>query len=95
MITHSDVGGGYPGEGNINADPEFVDPDGPDDIGGTADDDLRLTIFSPCLNAGDPSFVPEPGDTDLAGAPRRQCGRVDMGVYESALPCTFCDDVAD
>ena len=35
--------GGFEGTGNIDADPLFADPDGPDNIAGTADDDYHLT----------------------------------------------------
>ncbi|MHC4695892.1 MAG: right-handed parallel beta-helix repeat-containing protein [Planctomycetota bacterium] len=58
-VTYSDVQGGWPGDGNIDADPLFVDPDGPDDFPGTEDDDLRLGIGSPCTDAGDNTAVPQ------------------------------------
>ena len=68
--TDSDVQGGLPGAGNIDADPQFFDADGPDDILGTLDDDLRLyTTFrhpSPAIDQGDNSALP--ADTyDLDG----------------------------
>ena len=44
-VKYSDVQGGYIGEGNINKDPLFIDPD----IG-----DYRLDICSPAIDAGDP-----------------------------------------
>jgi hypothetical protein len=55
--------GVYPGIGNINADPLFVDPDGADDDPSTTEDnDYRLSVSlnpavpsSPCLDAGDNS----------------------------------------
>jgi len=46
------------GEGNIRANPDFVDPDGPDRVAGTKDDNLRLSADSPCIDAGDNSAVP-------------------------------------
>ncbi len=61
----------------------FVDADGPDDIPGTEDDDLRLLPNSPAMNRGDPGFTPDLGETDLDGNPRLQGCRVDMGAYES------------
>jgi len=70
---------------NTGDDPMFVDPDGPDDVLGTADDDLRLQPDSPAINAGDPEFVSEVGETDPDGHPRVLCGRVDMGAYEFRL----------
>ena len=71
------------GIGNIADDPMFVDADGPDDIPGTVDDDLRLMQGSPCINTGDLAFVAQPGTIDLGGNPRLQGCRVDMGAYES------------
>ena len=44
-VKYSDVRGGYIGEGNINKDPLFVDPD----IG-----DYSLEYCSPAIDAGDP-----------------------------------------
>jgi hypothetical protein len=75
--------GALGGVGNIGDDPLFVDPEGPDGIPGTEDDDLRLTPSSPGVNTGDPAFILEPGETDLAGQPRLQGCRVDMGAYET------------
>lgn len=84
-ITYSDVEGGWTGSGsnNIDADPLFVDPDGPDNTIGTEDDDLRLLPGSPAIDAGDNTAVPSDtadldgdGDTseqtpfDLDGNPR-------------------------
>ena len=42
----------------------------------------RLQPDSPCINAGDPDYIPEPDETDLDGNPRVIGGRVDMGAYE-------------
>ena len=81
-ITYSDVYGGWPGQGNIDAAPCFVDPDGDDDILGTEDDNLRLLPDSPCIDAGDPNYVTEPNETDLDGKPRVIGGRIEMGAYE-------------
>jgi hypothetical protein len=72
-VTYSDVQGGFPGEGNINADPCFADP-----VGG----DYHLFIDSSCVNAGDPAYSPAPGETDIDGEPRVMGGRVDIGADE-------------
>ena len=83
-ITYSDVQGGWPGEGNINADPLFIGPNGRDGIGGTADDEdynVHLQGFSPCINAGDPAGNYS-GQVDVDGQPRVAYGRVDMGADE-------------
>ncbi len=65
-VSYSDVQGGYSGQGNVNADPLFVDADGPDGAPGTLDDDLRLLATSPCIDAADNTAVP-PDETDLDG----------------------------
>ena len=70
------------GEGNIDTDPLFADPDGPDNIPDTEYDDLRLSPISPCVDAGDPDYIPEPNETDLVGNPRIVSGRIDMGAHE-------------
>lgn len=68
----------------IDADPLFVDPDGPDDDPSTwEDNDYRLGAGSPCIDAGDNAAVPpdlfdldddgnvtEPAPFDLDGQPR-------------------------
>jgi predicted outer membrane repeat protein len=90
VISYSLVQGGYPGPGNLDADPQFADADGPDDVVGTPDDDLHLTCSSPALDGGDNSAVPAGVTTDLDGNPRfRGLGEpvvdkppVDMGPYE-------------
>ena len=46
------------GTGNIGNDPLFVDPEGPDGIPGTEDDDLHLLSGSPCIDAGNNWGVP-------------------------------------
>jgi predicted outer membrane repeat protein len=77
--------------GNIDADPRFIkqgywDPNGTpadanDDI--WINGDYHLMPASPCINAGDPNYVPEPNETDLDGNPRIKDGRIDMGAYET------------
>ncbi len=66
-VTYSDVEGGYPGTGNLDADPLFV--------GG---EDFRILESSPCVDAGTDSGVYD--DMDLN--PRPQGGGFDMGAYE-------------
>jgi predicted outer membrane repeat protein len=70
------------GTGNIGSNPLFVDADGPDNIVGTLDDDLRLQAVSPCVNAGSNSAVPVDVTTDSDGKPRISNGIVDVGAYE-------------
>ena len=99
LVAYSDVQGGFAGIGNINADPLFVDADGPDNIPGTDDDDLHLPPGSPCIDAADNTAVPAGITTDLDGEPRfvddldtPDTGNgaapiVDMGAYELQPPC--------
>jgi hypothetical protein len=106
-VTYSCVCAGYVGEGNIDADPLFVDPDGEDDIFGTEDDDLRLGTGSPCIDAADNTAVPYDVTTDLDGNDRfvddpdtvdtgfGDPPIVDMGAYEyqvETCPADFDDD---
>jgi hypothetical protein len=84
IVTYSDIAGGYPGTGNINADPLFIGPNGLDGIPDTADDEednVHLKGYSPCINTGDPSGDYS-GQVDLDRQPRVAYGRVDMGVDE-------------
>ncbi|MCH8824301.1 MAG: hypothetical protein IH984_12450 [Planctomycetes bacterium] len=98
VVRFSNVSGGFVGEGNVDADPMFVDADGPDDIPGTDDDNLRLLPGSPCTDAADNTAVPGGITQDLDGNPRfvddpdtidtgfGDPPIVDMGAYEFQLP---------
>jgi len=68
-VGYSDVQGGWPGTGNIEANPLFVDPDGPDDDPNTwEDNDHHLSTGSPCIDAGCNWSVPSDGaDLDNDG----------------------------
>jgi predicted outer membrane repeat protein len=89
-VAYSDVQGGWPGVGNRDVDPRFVDPghwdeketpeEPADDI--WFDGDYRLAWDSPCVDAGDPLEVPGAAEKDFAGRPRRSGVAVDMGAYE-------------
>lgn len=82
LVTYCDVQGGWSGTGNIDADPLFRDPDGPDDDPNTvSDNDYHLAFDSPCLDVGDNSVVVA-GSLDLDGHPRIARFVVDMGAYE-------------
>ncbi|MCP4591869.1 MAG: hypothetical protein GY842_14125 [bacterium] len=74
LVTYSDVQGGYAGLGNIDEDPQFID---------SASADYHLKRSSPCVNAGDPTFTPEAGETDIDGDARVQGGFADMGADET------------
>ncbi|MCH8053115.1 MAG: right-handed parallel beta-helix repeat-containing protein [Planctomycetes bacterium] len=93
-VDFSNVEGGFIGDGNIDADPLFVDPEGDEA-------NLRLLAGSPCIDAADNTAVPEGIVADLDGNPRfvddpdtddTGFGKppiVDMGAYEFQLqdPC--------
>jgi predicted outer membrane repeat protein len=97
-VTYSDVQGGWPGEGNVDADPCFMDADGADNIVGTEDDIPSLLPGSACADAGNNDAVPPDVIFDLYGDPRfaddpyaQDTGHgtapiVDMGAYEGAKP---------
>ena len=91
VVTYCDINLGttvYPGTGNINADPMFVDQ---------ANGDFHLQQGSPCIDAGDNSAPGLPA-TDIDGDNRRidnpkvvDTGSgtppiVDMGVDEYMIP---------
>ncbi len=81
VVSFCDVQGGYPGQGNIDADPCFFAPSsgaGPDYDGASANWTLRSS--SPCINSGTEIYLPE---SDLAGSQRIYSDIVDMGAYEN------------
>ncbi len=65
-----------PGEGNIMADPLFMDAPG---------GDYRLLAGSPCVNAGNSAYLQYVDGTDFAGAARVQGAQVNMGAHESSV----------
>jgi hypothetical protein len=71
-VSYSDVKGGFPGTGNIDADPKFVDPT----------TDYHLSAASPCIDAG---TIETSITVDLDGAARPIGGGWDMGAYESSV----------
>jgi hypothetical protein len=106
-VSHSIIEGGWPGEGNINQDPLFVNP---------GNGDFSLQTGSPCIDAGDNDGVPpdtadldndgditEPTPLDLNGTARFaddlatvDTGNgtppiVDMGAFEYLTPDPCAD----
>ncbi len=89
-VAYSNVAGGAPGAGNIDADPGFVAP---------GSGDFRLASGSPCIDAGSNLAVPATSSLDLAGNDRFRNDAlatntgvaggaggvmiVDMGAYEA------------
>jgi len=91
VISHSDVQGGWAGQGNIATDPMFKDaPNG----------DYRIKVTSPCKNTGTDAMLPNDvgnldWDTDTTEVlPKdlkmcaRKNGTVDIGAYEFHPACT-------
>ncbi len=90
-IEYSDVQGGEAGidtknygiatvnwlEGNIDANPLFVDP---------ANGHYHLQADSPCIDTGTDTGAPS---TDIEGTPRPKGSGYDMGAYEAYLPVTL------
>jgi predicted outer membrane repeat protein len=82
VVTHSNVEGGFPGDGNIDADPCFADAANDDyhlkSQGGRYDpNEGRWTtdeVTSPCIDAGDPM-------TPIGPEPFPNGGIVNMGAY--------------
>jgi hypothetical protein len=79
-VTYCDVQGGWPGEGNIDSDPLFVDPIV----------NYHLTGTSPCINTGNNDAANLPA-TDKDGLPRIVDGTVDIGAYEFSSGPLFPD----
>lgn len=86
-VTHNDIEGGYPGEGDFDADPQFLD---------SGQHPYALRFDSPCINAGPTAtaglMLPV---LDLAGSPRIWQGRMDAGAYEWSDPAGIDPDAAD
>lgn len=89
QVSYSDLGGGWPGDGNIDGDPAFADP---------GNGDYRLTRTSPCIDAGTDAGAP---DHDLDGRHRPLDGNddgtavTDMGAYEFPQVCASWHGVDD
>ena len=78
-FTHSDVLGGWSGEGNFASNPQFYDEN---------NRDFRLSKSSPCIGAGlDTTIVPSI-DIDGNSRPTPAGSNPDLGAYENshALP---------
>jgi hypothetical protein len=106
LVRHCNVQGGFAGafvsegctldwgDGNIDLPPLFVDADGPDDDPSTwEDNDYHLADDSPCVDSGDPNYVPYAFETDIDGQARLWDGdddgvaRIDLGSDEAGAWC--------
>jgi hypothetical protein len=71
------------GAGNINLDPQFTSPSYMmASSEGYTEGDYHLHSGSPCINAGDPAFVADNGQTDIDGEARISGTGVDIGADE-------------
>ena len=78
IIDYSDVEDGWPGQGNIDADPCFVNP---------SINDYHLLPNSPCIDAGDPN-------SDFGLEPEPDGGRINMGAYGNTAEATTKGGIA-
>ncbi|ETR70507.1 MAG: hypothetical protein OMM_03191 [Candidatus Magnetoglobus multicellularis str. Araruama] len=70
-VSFSTIKGYFFGHGNIDDDPNFIDPDA---------DNYHLRVNSPCINVGSEKI--ERIDFSDLSSNLRQKGRIDMGAYE-------------
>jgi hypothetical protein len=75
IVSYCDVRGGYPGVGNIDANPYFHSPVG---------DNFRIAFESPCRDAGDSTAAGLP-EEDFEGDSRILFDTVDIGADEVDL----------
>jgi hypothetical protein len=75
-ITFSDVQGGFPGDGNLDLSPLFLNPNA-----GEPDFDLHLEAFSPVVDQGT-DLYPDLPNNDYDADPRPQGLGYDMGMDE-------------
>ncbi len=78
-VTYSAIEGGWPGKGNIDADPLLTNgPDGTCYLGQTA---AGQPLDSPCVDAGDPSAAIAEGTTRTDSV--QDSGVLDMGYHHA------------
>ncbi|MBW8041181.1 MAG: hypothetical protein FVQ85_14420 [Planctomycetes bacterium] len=85
QVSYSCILGGWAGIGNIVDDPFVVSPGYWDAGGNWVQGNYHLLPWSPCIDTGDPAYIPVPNETDLDNQPRVIGGQIDMGAYEHAL----------
>jgi hypothetical protein len=82
QVNYSNVSGGWPGEGNIDADPLFLDAES---------GDFRLLTSSPCIDSGSTTgpatdIHRNPRPVDVLETGRDGPSAFDMGAYEFQIP---------
>jgi hypothetical protein len=96
-VSYSNVQGGWPGQGNIDADPDFVkpgywadptDPNEPARAGETeavwVGGDYHLKTGSPCIDAGNPVVITWM-DVEIDGLRHAVGSAPDIGAYEFGM----------
>jgi hypothetical protein len=77
-VTYSDIQGGWPGQGNIDADPQLAGDDHLKSTAGRWDsvarDWVRDEVSSPCIDTGDPALP-------VLDEPTPNGNRINMGAY--------------
>ncbi len=107
-VTYSTLSSLWPGRGNSQFSPGFINEHGEDRMPGNEDDNLMLSVPSSAIDSGDNYAVPDGILKDLVHAPRfmdnqdvadagRSDGRyvVDRGAYEFGDPCSLAPPVAN
>lgn len=85
-VFFSDIEGGWEGEGNIEIDPLFIDPDNGDyhlqsQVGRWdkfTQNWIQDAVTSPCIDGGDP-------EDGIAQEPQPHGGRINLGAYGGTL----------
>lgn len=72
--------------GCTDANPLFVDANGPDNLYGTLDDDVRLAAASPLVDAGTNLLLPADSALDAGGLPRRMDDPLAVDSGEGQAP---------
>jgi len=77
-VTYSDIQNGYAGQGNVNSNPQFVDP---------ANGNYQLQDNSPCVDAGDQNAPNDPDNTraDMGALYNNQTPRPSIHVSQEMI----------
>jgi len=81
------------GAGNISADPRFVSTGTLSPNNTFTGSNYHLLKGSLCIDAGNPAYVAQAGQTDLDGKPRISGSNIDIGAYELQLPIILAVEI--
>jgi len=79
-FRYNDIQGGFPGDGNIDVDPAFIDPD---------NGNFHLMANSPCVDTGDPRSPLDPDSTRADMGAYFYDHRVGIDDLDGALPLSI------